>query len=115
MSKKKIHRGEVLKKAVKNSGIAIKVVAEKAGYSRSAYYKHIEMEDLSLHILLKYGKGLEFDFSQFIPEINSIDDKEMGHPVTYKEALNQIHLVKEKYYSLLEKYNNLLEERDKER
>lgn len=111
MAKKRNHRGEILKNVVKNLGVATKVAAKKAGYSRSAYYKHIEDEDLSLHILLKYGKGLEYDFSKFIPEINSIDYKQIGTPATLKEALKQIDMLKEKYYSLLEKYNKLLEEK----
>ncbi|MCG2418261.1 hypothetical protein K8089_04440 [Aequorivita sp. F47161] len=109
MSKKSVHRGDILKNAIKNSGIAVKVAANKAGYSRSSYYKHIEQANLSLHILIQYGKNLEIDFSKDIPGINSIDYTEAGRPTTLKEALKQIDVLKEKYYLLLEKYNKLLE------
>jgi hypothetical protein len=109
MSKKSVHRGDILKNAIKNRGIAVKVAASKAGYSRSSYYKHIEQENLSLHILIQYGRNLEIDFSKDIPEINSIDYTETGNPTTLKEALKQIEILKDKYYLLLEKYNKLLE------
>ncbi|MCZ4319909.1 hypothetical protein O4H26_13020 [Aequorivita viscosa] len=112
MSKKSVHRGEILENAIKVRGIAIKVAASKAGYSRSSYYKHIDQKDLSLHILIRYGSNLEIDFSKDIPELNSIDYSESGNPKTLKEALNQNNILKEKYYSLLEKYNELLESRN---
>lgn len=109
MSKQRKHRGELLKDTIKSLGVKVEVAANRAGYSRSAYYKHIEDENLSLHILIRYGKGLDYDFSEVIPEINSLNQVETEKPTSLKEALKVIEHLKEKYYLLLEKYNALLE------
>ncbi len=109
MISKKRHRGEILETAIKNSGIAIKVVTARAGYSRSSYYNHITNDNLSLHIILKYGEAINFDFSEMIPEIRRIEQVEFGNPKNLREAKKQINILKEKYYNLLEKYNSYLE------
>ena len=41
----------------------------KAGYTRSSYYKHIRDPDLPYHILAGYGKAIEHDFTEELPEM----------------------------------------------
>ncbi len=116
-SKKHIHRGQLLESVMKASRLNIKFVAEKAGYSRSAYYKHKETKDLDFHILAAYGKALRHDFSEDIPDMPKylVEEpaEEYGKQPTLKDALKQRDHWKEKYYELLEKYNRLIEEKVK--
>lgn len=111
------HRGEVLQEAVNDSGLSITLIVKKAGYSRSSYYNHIADPELSFDILENYGKALRHDFSGEFPQMNSLrleeEEIEYGRPDTLDKALQQLDKYKEKYFTLLEKYNKLLEEKYK--
>jgi hypothetical protein len=115
----KPHRGKILAIAVEQTGRNKEEVAIKAGYSRSAYYKHIELHDLPYHIMAAYGKAIRHDFTIELPEMPKYivsDPEEMyGKPITLDEAIRQIDLWKDKYVDLLEKYNRLIEEKMKEK
>ncbi len=58
-----VHRGEILKKAVKEAGISINAFAKKLGYERSYIYRLFNKPNLDLDILIKAGKILYHDFS----------------------------------------------------
>jgi len=92
-------------------------VAVKAGYSRSAYYKHIDNPELDYHILIAYGKAIRHDFTEEFPEMPRylIEEPEeiYGKTLTLEEAIHQRDLWKDKYIELLEKYNKLIENRSK--
>jgi hypothetical protein len=110
-----IHRGHVLRDAVEATGLNKEIVADKAGYTRSSYYKHIQDPDLAYHILVAYGKAIKHDFTvelhgmpKYIVE-DPPAEYEKGMSIEY--ALKQIHYWKDKYLELLEKYNQLIEEK----
>jgi len=109
MVKKARHRGELLKTIVDSSGMKIESVARKAGYSRTSYYNHINDADLSIHILFKYGQAVNYDFSNEFPEILELAKIKNSTPTTLAQAIREIDHWKEKYFSLLEKYNSILE------
>lgn len=117
MSKKvsRSNRGQVLATAVEATGLNKIVVAKKAGYSRSAYYKHIESPDLDFSILIAYGKAINHDFTDEFPEMPkyllSEPDEVYGKPKNLEDAITLLGQWKNKYLELLEKYNRLLEER----
>ncbi len=113
--KKIIHRGKILQRVVKETGINVAVIARKAGYKRVTYYLHIKQPDLSFSILSKYAQALDHDFSGEIPGTESqvIDDPSFDYssdPTTLKEAKEQITTWKQKYYELLDKYVKVIEE-----
>ena len=111
---KNIHRGEVLQAAVKKSDLRITQIAKRAGYSRSSYYHHISDPTLSYEILETYGKVLNYDFTEDFPEMHKymMQDPSEGYAqLTVEDAVKQRDLWKEKYFSLMEKYNSLIEER----
>ncbi len=114
----KPNRGQLLAAAVEASGLKKEEAAKKAGYSRSAYYKHIENPELDFSILIAYGKALRYDFTDDIPEMPRYlleDPGEIyGSPESMTEALQIISQLKNKYLELLEKYNRLIEEKWKE-
>lgn len=117
MKKKKtdIHRGLVLKNAVDITGLNKEIVAEKAGYTRASYYKHIQEPSLPFHILIAYGRSINYDFTEDLPEMPKylLQEHDAGYEknLTADQAIKQIHYWKDKYLDLLEKYNRLIEER----
>ena len=111
---KHIHRGEILKAAVKKNKLKITQVAKKSGISRGTFYNHIEDPNLPFDILERYGKILGYDFTADIPEMAKYSLEEpveiYGHPATIEEAIQQRDYWKNKYISLLEKHQRLIEE-----
>jgi len=113
--KTKLNRGQVLAAAVEASGLGKEEAARRAGYTRSAYYKHIENPNLDDHILIAYGKAIKYDFTEEFPGMPKYMMEEpeevYGRPKTMEEANKIIDLWKNKYLELLEKYNRLIEDR----
>lgn len=111
----KLNRGQILANAVNASGLGKEEVAKKAGYTRSAYYKHIENPLLDYHILMAYGRAIKHDFTEEFPDMPKymLEEPEEIYvkPKTIDEALKLVDLWKHKYLELLEKYNRLIEER----
>jgi hypothetical protein len=91
------------------------VVAKRAGYSRSSYYNHIMDPELSFEILQQYGKALKYDFTANFPDMTKHileeEESEYSNPTTLEQALKLADHWKHKYYKLLEKYQQLLEEK----
>ena len=111
----KLNRGQVLATAVEASGLGKEEAAKKAGYTRSAYYKHIENPNLDYHILILYGKAINYDFTEEFPDMPKYlleePEETYGKPKTIEDALKLVQQWKDKYLNLLEKYNKLIEER----
>jgi hypothetical protein len=112
-----IHRGQILQTAVDATRLKKEDVAEKAGYSRASYYKHVQEPELDYHILAAYGKALKYDFTEELPEmpkyVLSEPDESYGKALSLDEALRQRDHWRDKYLELLEKYNGLIEQRMK--
>ena len=110
MRKKQLHRGEIVQRIAEASELSIIKIIKKAGYkSTTSYYRHVQMADLSLEIVHKYGEALKHDFSLEIPEIKEVDWLvESGNPKTIQEAIRERDYWRDKYYSVLEKNNELL-------
>lgn len=106
-----IHRGEIVEKVVRSSGIPLARVATRMGKSRRWIYNAFETADLSLDYVIKFGKILHHDFSAEIPQIASHKSSFGEDPLIYGE--NTVGYWKEKYYNLLEEYNALLKENSK--
>ena len=101
--------------AVNSSGLSVTVVAERTGYSRSTYYYHILDPELPFEILQKYGKALNYDFTADFPDMTKHileeDEKKYIRPTNLEQAVRQLEILREKYFALLEKYQQLLEEK----
>ena len=111
--KSNLHRGQILAATLKRLRLNRKKIANKAEYSRSAYYKHIADANLDFHILMAYGKAMGHDFTEEFPEMPRyiLEDPEESYikPVTLEQALHQRDMWRDKYLELLEKYNRLIE------
>ena|SRR6476620_2690095 len=118
MSKKNIDRGQLLKTMVEESGISISSLVKKLGYKdRGSYYAHIRKPDLSFDILSNYAKVLKYDLKRDFPEASFLVEEPAGQyfltPENMDEALDLIEKWKRRYYMLMDKYVELIEERKK--
>ena len=109
------HRGEIIERAVRNSGIPIKYIAKQLHKSRQYIYNIFHTSDVSIDIILQIGKIIHYDFSKDIKEIVGVYDTNISG--TDSEILNDSSAVynsvnywKEKYLALLETHNNLLQQ-----
>lgn len=109
------HRGEMVEKAVRESGFPIAELARRMKKSRRHIYNLFENPHLSLDEILQIGKIIHIDFSDLFTEVSKTKGL-VEEPVTpYGDPAAYW---KDKYIALLEKYNALLEgrlgEREKE-
>lgn len=92
-----IHRGEIVAKRIKESGIAISVVAKNCNLVRQTLHRYFEDPNMDLDLILKIGKFIKHDFG--------VDIKELRNPAA-DDNLDW----KLKYIELAEKYMKLQEE-----
>ena len=64
-----IHRGEIVEKAVRESGFSIVQLAKRMHKSRKWVYNSFENSQLPLDYVLQIGKIIHYDFSLEITEI----------------------------------------------
>ena len=106
-----IHRGEIVEKAVRESGFSIVQLAKRMHKSRKWVYNSFENSQLPLDYVLQIGKIIHYDFSLEITEIQRpgrglllVGVPEVGH-VNPEETLEYW---KSKYYNILEEYTEIL-------
>jgi len=107
------HKGEIVEKAVRESGYSITRLAKKMGKSRRWVYQIFEKPNVPINYVIGIGKAIHHDFSSEIKELNeyrrsvnvqTFDDAD-GEFFTDKE---KAEYWKNKYLALLEKYNEQL-------
>ena len=103
------HRGEIVEKAVRQSGIPLTVLAKKLGKSRRWMYIAFENPQLSLDYILEIGKTIHHDFANDIDGFNNSLTAIQSTELNYIDPNEAVAHWKLKYYELLEKYNALLE------
>ncbi|WP_347158103.1 helix-turn-helix domain-containing protein [Pontibacter chitinilyticus] len=125
-----VHRGEIIKEAIKASGVAIGVVAEKLGVSRKTLYNKFKETTIPYSFILRIGEVIHHDFSQEFPHLSKTVKKEVKTPQTpqnnnlllpfdtepaeiqkpnsMKECETELLTLQRKYIALLEKFNELL-------
>lgn len=110
------NKGKILKQIFKDTGLKVAQVARKMDVDRGTIYRHFDEEDLSLDYIIKYGKAMKVDMNKYFPEISSIvledEVQYMLEKPTYSELETRLDHWKDKYIQLLEKYNELLLEKN---
>jgi iron-sulfur cluster repair protein YtfE (RIC family) len=108
------HRGEVLERAVRESGMPITVLAKRLGKSRRHIYDLFQQAQVPVDTLVEIGKIIHHDFSeelpQLIPSSAYFQSVTVMEPIAPYEVDKNADYWKNKYLVLLEKYNALLEE-----
>ncbi len=105
-----LHRGEIIEKAIRESGYSITTVAQRLGKSRRWMYLLFDNPAVSIELILQIGKIIYHDFSLEFPEI--IQGKKVANEPENKGYGNneEVSFWKEKYFTLLEEYNALLKQ-----
>lgn len=108
-----VHRGEIIKNAVDESGYSVTSLAKKLHKSRRWMYYIFEKPNVSIDVVIEIGKIIHYDFSQDIKLYSppSTRDQFANESRVFNSATEESIYWKEMYYELLEKYNVLLEEK----
>jgi hypothetical protein len=101
------HRGEIVERAIRQSGYPISAIAKKLGKSRRWMYLMFDNAQIDLETILAIGNIIHHDFSGEIKELGSVNGN------TFQDPENQYNnqtkeYWKNKYLKLLEDYNELL-------
>ncbi len=96
------HQGEILEKAIRESGVKISVISKRTGYSRSHIYNLFSQTKISIDTFLSIGKIIHHDFGTAIKEVNKLTTLKTPSAIAAEQTW------KEKYFELLEEYNLLL-------
>ena len=104
------HKGEIIEKAVRKSGVKLTVLAKRLKKSRGYLYYLFQTRDVSYEEAMKIGRFISYDFSEEYDDI-------IKNPVIPKNrrAKNTVDFWKTKYITLLEKHNEMIENRKKRR
>jgi AcrR family transcriptional regulator len=112
----KVHRGELLQAAVKESGMSVETIMKRLGYSsRNTFYRHIKDADLAEAILKRYGKvirhnfAFDIDFTGPASIVSDNDQPYLPEPKTFEEALTQRNFFWKLYQQKVKDYNDLEE------
>ncbi len=107
------HKGEIIEKAVRESGHSITKLAQKMGKSRRWVYQIFDSAIVPIDYIMEIGKIIHHDFTDDIKGIKlysrgsgSQSFEESSFSGSNKP--NEVEFWKEKYVTLLEKYNDLL-------
>lgn len=107
------HKGEIIEKAVRESGHSITKLAQKMGKSRRWVYQIFDSAIVPIDYIMEIGKIIHHDFTDDIKGIKLYSGGLTSAPfedssVSSKNKSNEVEYWKEKYMVLLEKYNDLL-------
>lgn len=103
-----LHRGEIVEKAVRESGFPIAELARRMKKSRRHIYNLFENPHLSVDEILQIGKIIHVDFSDLFTEVSKTKALVEESVTPYGDSAAYW---KDKYIALLEKYNALLEKK----
>jgi predicted transcriptional regulator len=105
----KVHRGKQVEKAVRESGISLTSLALKLKVSRRTLYNYFQQSDLSVETIVEIGKAIHNDFTHLFPassyKVNVIKSEADEDSVMYWKT---------KYVELLEKFNDMLLQQQRE-
>lgn len=108
------HKGEIIEKAVRESGYSITKLAKQMGKSRRWMYQIFDSSNVPIDYILGIGKIIYHDFSEDIRDLRAYNVKrteELLHesPQRFETKSEESEHWKNKYLILLERYQDLLE------
>lgn len=108
------HKGEIVEKAVRESGYPITKLAKKLGKSRRWMYHVFENANVSIDHILNIGKIIHHDFYSEINELKVPTREFNDVRATYHADEDNPVYWKNKYFNLLEDYHELLKKVNKD-
>ena len=104
-----MHKGQVIEKAVRETGISITQLAKKVNKSRQWVYNVFNSQQVPLDVVLEIGKAIHYDFSKDFKQLKTYAT---ANDLNVLEE-NNTDYWKQKYIQLLEEYNQLLKKKSK--
>lgn len=106
------HRGEIVNKAVLESGISKSSLAKKLGRDRKTVYNYMLNADLALDIIVEIGKIIKYDFRKdfpelFIPQPENVVNESTESYGSLAECIKRNKELEKTNYSLLEEISQL--------
>lgn len=105
------HRGEIVRKAIYESGYSTTKLAEKVGKSRRWMYQMFENRNVSLDIIMSIGVIINYDFSDDIKELKNSNSHPNDPQAEYNKIDSEVDYWRTKYLNLLEEYNHHLKKK----
>lgn len=111
------HHGQVIEKVIRRNGYSISELAQLMKVNRRSIYNWFEQRRLKTQLIFRIGEVLKYDFSNEFPELFTPDTFTSSAPLSAQvdgELDNEPvegETWKDKYITLLEKYNDLLTKR----
>ncbi len=107
------HKGEIIEKAVRESGYSITRLAKRMGKSRRWMYQVFGNRIVPVDYILAIGKIIHHDFTEEIKELKIYKTsitKQMTSDLaqSFGNDKEEVEYWKNKYLAVLEKYNDLL-------
>ena len=103
------HKGEIVEKYVRQSGISITRLSRQVKKSRRWVYQLFANPNAPLDYILEIGKVIHHDFSEDIDELRRYrQSRQPMVAVDPNYSLKDDDYWKNKYLDLLEEYNSLL-------
>ena len=107
------HKGEIIEKAVRESGFSITRLASRMGKSRRWVYQIFESPTVPVDYILAIGKIIHYDFTEDVKELKtykvSMAKQMMNESAqSFGNDKEEVEYWKNKYLAVLEKYNELL-------
>lgn len=107
------HKGEIVEKAIRESGYSITRLAKKLGKSRRWVYQIFEKRNVPINYVIEIGKAINHDFTTEIKELKEYKRSVNVHTwdeseIDFFTEKDKAEYWKNKYLLLLEKYNELL-------
>ncbi|MFP5470047.1 MAG: helix-turn-helix domain-containing protein [Bacteroidia bacterium] len=96
------HRGEIIEKAVRQSGISITKLAQRLGKSRRTIYNIFQDKDVPVDLIVEISRIINYNFEK---EIHNFAQKGRHF---YEVQTTDADYWKNKYLNLLEEHNELL-------
>ena len=107
-----MHKGEIIKAAIIQSGVSVAQIARDMHVSRGTIYNIYAKMEIDNDTIIKIGAIIHYDFSEKIPKLKKSNNTEDPQEEYYKRTMEQlkadVDLWKGKYIALLEDYNKLL-------
>ena len=69
-----IHKGEIIEKAVRNSGMSITNLAKRLGKSRRHIYNIFDNPSVSWETIMQIGKIINYDFTKDFTDIAQVNE-----------------------------------------
>ncbi len=110
-----VHKGEIIEKAVRSSGISITVLSKRIGKSRRHIYNIFNNPNVDWEMILKISKAIHYDFSKDFTDLDKLNKYRTKEKLSFAMEDNSSYnndpdYWKNKYLELLEDYNKLFKE-----